>query len=291
MRPHLLDCVNALCESILCEVSALGSLIQRRNLRQRSKTIDLGLTGKVALVTGASRGIGLAIARGLAAEGARLVIAARGGETLEAAANSITQRGAEVLAVRSDVSDDASVEALADAARKRFGRIDILVSNASALAVGPDRSNWDASLAVDLMGAVRLVDAVLPHMREQGSGSILFISSVSAIEATPMSDFAYTSSKAALNAYAKKLAVMEGPNGIRVNALLPGSIDFPGGGWDMVRQHQPDLYNSVKNNIPFGRLGTPAEVADAAVWLVSSRANWVTGAALAVDGGQAKGMR
>jgi 3-oxoacyl-[acyl-carrier protein] reductase len=141
------------------------------------------------------------------------------------------------------------------------------------------------------MGAVRLVEAVLPGMRQKGSGSILFTSSVSAIEASPTPDFGYTSAKAALNAYAKKLAGAEAPNGIRVNALMPGSIEFPGGGWEKVRQHQPDLYAMVQRSIPFGRLGTPAEVADAAVWMVSPRANWVTGVALAVDGGQAKGIR
>lgn len=253
--------------------------------------MDLGLAGKVALVTGASRGIGFAIAQGLAIEGARLAIAARDAAALQAAASVMEGHGAEVLAHPCDVADDAAVAALVAATLDRFGRIDILVSNASALAVGPDRSSWDASLAVDLMGAVRLVEAILPGMRARGSGAILLISSVSAIDASPMSDFGYTAAKAALNAYAKKLAVVEGPNGIRANALLPGSTDLAGGGWDMVRQHQPGLYEMVRGSIPAGRLGTPAEVADAAVWLVSSRANWVTGTALAVDGGQSKGMR
>lgn len=253
--------------------------------------MDLGLTGKVALVTGASRGIGLAIAKGLAAEGARLAIAARGSEALTAAASAIEGLGTEVLAQTGDVAVDSEVAALVEATVARFGRIDILVSNASALAVGGNRSDWDASLSVDLMGAVRLVEAVLPGMQEQGSGAILFTSSISAIEASPVSDFGYTASKAALNAYAKKMAIMEAKNGIRVNALLPGSIEFPGGGWEMIRQHQPELYEMARGSIPFGRLGTPADVANAAVWLVSSRASWVTGVALAVDGGQAKGMR
>jgi 3-oxoacyl-[acyl-carrier protein] reductase len=253
--------------------------------------MDLKLTGKIALVTGASRGIGLAIAEGLAVEGVRVAIAARSSEPLNAAAGALTKAGHEVLAHPCDVSDEAAVKTLVDSVLARFGRIDILISNASAMAIGPDRSSWDASLAVDLMGAVRLVEAVLPGMRKQGSGSILFTSSVSAVEASPMSDFGYTAAKAGLNAYAKKLAGTEAPNGIRVNALMPGSIEFPGGDWEKVRQHQPGLYGMVQNSIPFGRLGTPAEVADAAVWLVSPRANWVTGVAIAVDGGQAKGIR
>lgn len=253
--------------------------------------MDLKLAGKVALVTGASRGIGLAIAEGLAAEGVRVAIAARSSETLNAAADSLTKAGHAVLAHPCDVADDAAVRALVDAVLARFGRIDILISNASALAIGPDRSSWDASLAVDLMGAVRLVEAVLPGMQKQGSGSILFTSSVSAIEATPTPDFGYTAAKAALNAYAKKLAGTEAPNGIRVNALMPGAIEFPGGEWEKIRQHKPDLYAMVQSSIPFGRLGTPAEVADTAVWMVSPRANWVTGVAMAVDGGQGKGIR
>ena len=171
--------------------------------------MDLDLEGKIALVTGASRGIGLAIAKGLAAEGARLCIAARGREALEKAAAEIEAQGGEALAILCDVADDASVDGLVAAALERFGRIDILVSNASALSVGGEREDWEKSLSVDLMGAVRLVEAVLPGMRVSASGSILFISSVSGIEASPMDDFGYTSAKAALNAYAKKLAINE----------------------------------------------------------------------------------
>ena len=124
--------------------------------------MGLELTGKVALVTGASCGIGRAIAEGLAAEGARLVIAARGAEALEETKSRLERAGAEVLAVPTDVGDDASVAALVEQARKRFGPIDILISNASALAVMGDRASWDASQNVDVMGAVRLVEAVLP---------------------------------------------------------------------------------------------------------------------------------
>ncbi|MFU8832932.1 MAG: SDR family NAD(P)-dependent oxidoreductase [Wenzhouxiangella sp.] len=252
--------------------------------------MDLELAGKVALVTGASRGIGRAIAEGLAAEGARLVIAARGAEALDKVRLVLEANGVEVLAIPTDVGDDASVEALLEKARERFGQIDILISNASALAVTGDRKSWDASLNVDLMGAVRLVEAVLPTMRAQGAGSILLVSSVSAIEAAPMPDFGYTAAKAALNAFAKKLAVVEGAHGIRTNALLPGSTEFPGGGWEMMREHQPDIYEMVRQSVPSGRLGTPKEIADAAVWLVSPRAGWVNGAALVVDGGQSKAI-
>lgn len=253
--------------------------------------MDLGIAGKVAVVGGASRGIGLAIAKGLAAEGVRTVIAARGEEALGSAAQAIEAAGGEVLPVVCDLSDDASVINLIKSASEQYGRIDIVVSNASALALGPQRSDWDASLSVDLLGAVRLVEGVMPAMRKQKSGSILLVSSGSGIEATPGADFAYTSVKAALNAYAKKLAVVEAANGIRVNAILPGSTEFPGGLWDIMRQQNPALYEAAKASIPFGRLGKPEEVADAAVWLTSERASWVAGVALSVDGGQAKGIR
>jgi 3-oxoacyl-[acyl-carrier protein] reductase len=253
--------------------------------------MDLRISGKVAVIGGASRGIGLAIARGLAAEGAKLVIAARGEAALAAAAREIEAAGGEVLPVVCDLSDDASVKALMARAIERFGRVDMLVSNASALAVGPNRSDWDACLSIDLLGAVRLVEAAIPGMRAQQSGSILFISSGSGIEATPGADFAYTSVKAALNAYAKKLAVVEAANGIRVNAVLPGSTEFPGGVWEMMRERNPAFYERTRAGIPSGRMGTAEEVADAAVWLLSERASWVTGVALSVDGGQAKGIR
>lgn len=252
--------------------------------------MNLELAGKVALVTGASRGIGRAIAEGLAAEGARLVIAARGAGALDETRHALEATGAEVLAVPTDVADDASVEALVEKARERFGRIDILISNASALAVSGDREGWESSLNVDVMGAVRLVEAVLPMMKAEGGGSILFVSSVSGIEAAPMPDFGYTAAKAALNAFAKKLAVVEGAHGIRTNALLPGSTEFPGGGWEMMRDNNPSVYEMVRQSVPSGRLGTPREVADAAVWLVSPRAGWVNGAALVVDGGQSKAI-
>ncbi|NQX94435.1 MAG: SDR family oxidoreductase [Erythrobacter sp.] len=253
--------------------------------------MDLGLSGKVALVTGASRGIGLAIAQGLAAEGVKLCIAARGAEDLQKAAAVLEADGADVLAMTCDAGDDASVEALIAAANERFGRIDIVVSNASPIAVGPTREDWDKSLSVDLMGAVRLVEGTLPGMEERGEGSILLISSGSAIEAGPSMDYAYTAAKAAMVAYSKKLANIAAKKGVRVNVLLPGSIEFPGGGWEQIQRETPEIYEMVRSRIPFGRLGRPEEVADAAVWMVSERASWINGTSLGVDGGQSKSIR
>lgn len=253
--------------------------------------MDLGLEGRRAVVTGGSRGIGRAIAMGLAAEGAHVAICARSEDPLRETEAALRGRG---VTAHAEVCDVANPEALAGflrRSREALGGIDVLVHNASALAFGPDLASWEASLQVDLMAAVRACDQVLPWMGEAGGGSILFVSSISGIEASPMPDHAYTSVKAALIAYAKKLAVLQAPRGVRVNALAPGSIEFPGGVWARVREHRPELYSAVRASIPAGRLGTPEEIADVAVFLVSPRANWVTGACLAVDGGQHRGMR
>jgi 3-oxoacyl-[acyl-carrier protein] reductase len=128
-------------------------------------------------------------------------------------------------------------------------------------------------------------------MIEAGRGSILFVSSISGLEATPTPDLAYATAKAGLLAYAKKLALLHGGHGIRVNALAPGSIEFPGGLWAAAKHQYPAIYDTVRSAIPSGRLGTAEEVADAAVYLVSPRANWITGTTLVVDGGQHRGIR
>lgn len=253
--------------------------------------MDLELTGKRCVITGGSRGIGRAIALGLAREGAHVAFCARQEGPLADTADAIEALGVTAHGAACDISKAGDLAAFLDAARAALGGVDVLVHNASALAVTPDPAAWDASLGVDLMPAVRAAEHVLPWMRAQGSGAILLVSSISGIEAAPMPDFAYTAVKAALIAYAKKLSLLEAPHGIRVNALAPGSIEFPGGVWAMVKQHKPDLYGAVRDSIPSGRLGTPEEVADAAVYLVSARARWVTGICLAVDGGQHRGIR
>jgi 3-oxoacyl-[acyl-carrier protein] reductase len=189
------------------------------------------------------------------------------------------------------VGDPTALTAFLDAARQALGGVDVLVHNASALAVGPGMADWEASLRVDLMAAVHACEHVMPWMEEVGGGSILFVSSTSGLEADPAPDFGYTAAKAALIAHAKKLAVMHAPRGIRVNAIAPGSTEFPGGIWATIRAQEPELYESVRASVPWGRLGTPEEVADVAVFLVSPRASWVAGECVSVDGAQHRGMR
>jgi 3-oxoacyl-[acyl-carrier protein] reductase len=224
--------------------------------------MNLDLEGRNCIVLGGSRGIGRAIALGLASEGANVAICARNEETLREAEAEIRDRGVRALAHACDVADAAALASFLDGARRSLGGVDVLVHNASALAVGPELADWEASLQVDLMAAVLACEQVIPWMAEAGGGSILFVSSISGLEADPAPDFGYTAAKAALIAHAKKLAIMHAPRRIRVNAIAPGSTDFPGGIWS-----------------------------DVAVFLVSPRASWVAGECVAVDGGQHRGMR
>ncbi|MCL7983832.1 MAG: SDR family oxidoreductase [marine benthic group bacterium] len=253
--------------------------------------MDLELKGSTGIVLGGSRGIGRSIALGLAEEGANVAICARNEQALRVTEAEISNFGVRVHAEPCDVGDAEALAAFLDSSRSALGDVDMLVHNASALAVGPDLSDWEASIRVDVMAAVHAAEHVMPWMEASGGGSILFVSSISGLEADPSPDFGYTAAKAALIAHAKKLAVMHAPRGIRVNAIAPGSIEFPGGIWSMVKQDQPELYESARASIPWGRLGTPDEVADVAVFLLSPRAAWVAGECVSVDGAQHRGMR
>ncbi|TVR51636.1 MAG: SDR family oxidoreductase [Puniceicoccaceae bacterium] len=253
--------------------------------------MNLSLENRKCVVMGGSRGIGRAIALGLAAEGAGVAVCARGEGPLRAIEEELRRHGRTVHAGQCDLADEAALEAFLHQSREKLGGLDVLVHNASALALGPERKDWEASFRVDMMGAVRAVDQVVPWMEATGGGSILFIASISGLEAFPMADYSYSAMKAGLIAYAKKLAVLLGSKGIRVNAIAPGSIEFAGGVWDQAKQHQPDFYEAVRGGIPAGRMGTPEEVADVAVFLASPRSGWINGECISVDGAQHRGMR
>lgn len=250
--------------------------------------MDLSLKGKAAVVTGGSRGIGRAIALRLAEEGAGVAICARGEQALRETESELRRRSVPVYAAACDVGQPAALDRFLDAAHAELGRLDVLVNNPSAMAFGDDEDSWQATLNVDLMAAVRATWKVVPWLTAAGGGAIVHISSIAAIEATGFPP-AYGAAKAALISHANSLAVALAPQRIRVNTVTPGSIEFPGGVWAQARRDNPDFYGSFLRTIPWGRMGTPEEVADVVAFVVSERASWVTGACIVVDGGQHKG--
>jgi len=253
--------------------------------------MDLGLRGKHAIVTGASRGIGMAIARELAAEGCNLTIAARGQEGLDAAARELRERGVTVATVAVDLSSVDGCQRLVERAMEHAGRLDILVHNAGGSKGGSFEETtdeqWKAALDLNLLAAVRLARLVVPFMRRQGGGRIITISSVFGREAGGRIE--YNAAKAAEISATKAMARELAPDNILVNTVAPGSILFPGGSWDRRMRADPEgIAELVRREIPLGRFGRPEEVAAMVVFLASERASLITGACINVDGGQSR---
>jgi NAD(P)-dependent dehydrogenase (short-subunit alcohol dehydrogenase family) len=250
--------------------------------------MDLGLGGKSAVVTGASRGIGRAIALRLAEEGAGVAICARGEPALREVESELRSRSIPVYAAVCDVGNPEALDGFLDAARAELGPLRILVNNPSGLSFVDDEAAWQSTVQVDLMAAVRASWKVAPWMAGAGGGAIIHISSIAGLEALGFPP-AYCAAKAALVSHAKSLAVALAPQKIRVNTVAPGSIEFAGGLWAQAKESNPDFYNAVLQTIPWGRMGIPEEVADAVAFLASERASWITGVCLSVDGAQHKG--
>jgi 3-oxoacyl-[acyl-carrier protein] reductase len=187
-----------------------------------------------------------------------------------------------------DVGNADALDGFLDTARAKLGRLDILVNNPSGFMFADDQAAWQSTLNVDLMAAVRASWKVTPWMAGAGGGAIIHISSIAGLEAVAGFPSSYGAAKAALVSHAKSLAVALAPQKIRVNAVAPGSIEFIGGVWDQARQGNPEFYNAILKTIPWGRMGTPEEVADVVAFLASERASWITGVCLVVDGGQHK---
>jgi 3-oxoacyl-[acyl-carrier protein] reductase len=257
--------------------------------------MDLGLEGKVAIVTGSSRGIGKGIARTLAEEGCNLVICARDKETLNGAAEEICSVKTDVLPLQLDLTMDKDSKKLVDQTIQKFGRIDILVNN-----VGGNRRNpfekttdedWRFVLDINLMCHIKLSRSVIPYMKKQKSGSIIFITSIFGRESGGAGLSIYNTTKSALISLSKIMAVELVPYGIRVNNVAPGSIRFPGGSWDRRCKEDPEgMAEFIKRDFPIGRFGTVEEVANVVTFLASDKASLVTGACINVDGGQSRSL-
>ena len=249
--------------------------------------MDLALRGKAAIVTGGSRGIGRAIALRLADEGAAVAICARGQQALSETETELRRKSVPVYAATCDVSDAAALDRFLEAAHASLGRVDIMVNNPSGLAMADDRSAWESTFKVDLMAAVLASQKVAPWMGRTRGGAIVHVSSIAGLEALGF-PASYGACKAALVSLGKSLALSLAPQKIRVNTVAPGAIEFPGGLWAVTREQNPEFYGAVVKTIPWGRMGTPEEVADVVAFLASERASWVTGACIVIDGAQRK---
>ena len=256
--------------------------------------MDLALTDKVAIVTGSSRGLGLASARALVAEGCRVCICARGEERLAEAAVEVeaaARRPNMVAAVQADVSTTAGVELVVARTVEAFGGIDILVNNVGraggAGLLDTSDAEWQAAFDETLFPAIRASRLAVPHMRQRGGGVILMIASIYGREAGGR--MTYNAVKAAEISLAKALATQLAPLNIRVNSIAPGSIMFPGGSWHKRQQADPDgIAEFIRRELPFDRFGRPEEVGNVVAFLASSKASWISGASIVVDGGQGR---
>ena len=239
-------------------------------------------TGRRVAVMGGSRGIGRSIALGFAAGGAQVAICARGAEALE---RTKAELGAGAYAASVDLADAAAITRFIPAAAEALGGLDVLINNASGFGSADDEEGWAASVSVDLMAIVRASQAALPFLKARPGGSIVNISSISAFRATKRNP-PYGAIKAAVMHYTGSQAKMLAADRIRVNCVAPGSIEFPGGTWEQRRTSDPALYDGTLAQVAFGRMGTPEEVAEVVLFLASSKASWVTGQTIVVDGGQ-----
>ena len=256
--------------------------------------MDLGLTGKVAIVTGGSRGLGLAAAKSLASEGAHVVICARGEEQLQKAVNEILQHAtssARAITVTADVSTEAGVNSVIDFAIKSFGRLDVVVNNVG-LGRGGDLettsdADWQEAFDQTLFPAIRMSRAAVPHLRQQGGGAIVIVSSIFGREAGGR--MTYNAVKAAEISLTKSLAQQLAKDQIRVVSVAPGSILFEGGSWWKRQQADPQgIAQFIKQELPMGRFGKPEEVGAAIAFLASSKASWINGTTVVVDGCQSR---
>jgi 3-oxoacyl-[acyl-carrier protein] reductase len=247
--------------------------------------MEISFKGRSVVVAGGSRGIGRSIALAFAAAGANVSICARGEEALRATEKEMRtakEAGASVHAAACDLADGEAIKAYIDSAAAALGGIDVLVNNASAFGRSDDEAGWAASIGVDLMAPVRASYAALAHL-EKRAGSIVHVAALAGLRPSVRTP-PYGAIKAAIIQYTTTQAAQLAPKKIRVNCVAPGPIYFKGGTWDLNRREKPELYQHVLARCPFGRMGTPEEVANVVLFLASDAASWVTGQTIAVDG-------
>jgi 3-oxoacyl-[acyl-carrier protein] reductase len=252
--------------------------------------MDLQLKGLNALVTGGTKGIGRAIAETLVAEGANVAFCARDAAQVAATAAEFERSGVKVFGRALDIADAKALATWVQEAGAALGGIDIVVANVSALAIANDEEGWGKGFQVDMMGTVRLVNAAMPMLEKSKHPSIVTISSVSGREI----DFAsgpYGAFKAAIIHYTQGLAYHLAGKGIRANSVSPGNTYFAGGVWNQIEVGNPELFKTALALNPTGRMGTPQEMANAAVFLASPASSFTTGTNLVVDGALTKGVQ
>jgi len=254
--------------------------------------MNLGLTDKVALITGSSRGLGFASARALLDEGCRVCLCARGEEQLLRAGAELASRAADrVTVVRADLATPEGAESAVSHAVAMFGGLDIVVNNVGRAGgtdiVSTTDAEWEAAFNETLYPAIRVSRLAVPHLRRRGGGAIIVIASIWGRESGGR--MTYNAVKAAEISLAKAMARQLAADNIRVNSVAPGSILFPGGSWWKRQQEDPQgIAEFVKRELPFGRFGRSEEVASVVAFLASERASWISGACIAVDGGQSR---
>lgn len=248
--------------------------------------MDLGLSGKKAIVLGASRGIGRYTAELLRREGASVAFCARGAEGVAEATSALTALGdGTVFGAAVDLADGDATRAFCRQASDALDGVDLLIHNASGFDMTGGEDGWMRSFQVDMMAGVRAVEELLPALQRSEAASITFIGSMASKYYFGRSS-SYGPAKGAMRVYANELAQRFGRDGIRANAISPGAVWFPGGSWDRRKQDDPESYAAVERSIPLRRLGTAEELARAIVFVASPAGSWINAAHLVVDGGQ-----